>query len=193
MDPKRRQFLDLGAHALIAAPLAGIVPAAWAAKREPFKEDEVYREAKQFFKSGAKELSDVLGKVLKEKGQPIAIISGQEGGGAIGVGLRYGNGRLGYSGGGGRKVYWQGPSIGFDIGANVVKVFALVYDLPSTEALFQRYPGVEGSLYFVGGFGVNYVQSGSTVIAPVRFGVGWRQGVGVGYMNFSPKKRINPF
>ena len=78
-------------------------------------------------------------------------------------------------------------SIGFDIGANVVKVFALVYDLPSTEALFQRYPGVEGSLYFVGGFGVNYVQSGQTVIAPVRFGVGWRQGIGVGYMNFSPK------
>lgn len=193
MNPTRRQFLDLGAHALVAAPLAGMVPAAWAAKREPFKEDEVYREAKQFFKSGAKELSDVLGKVLKEKGQPIAIISGQEGGGAIGVGLRYGNGSLGYSGGGGRKVYWQGPSIGFDIGANVVKVFALVYDLPSTEALFQRYPGVEGSLYFVGGFGVNYVQSGQTVIAPVRFGVGWRQGIGVGYMNFSPRKRINPF
>lgn len=193
MDPNRRRLLDMGAHALIAAPLAAAVPVAWAAKREPFKEEEVYREAKQFFKTGAKELSDVLGKVLKEKGQPIAIISGQEGGGAIGVGLRYGNGQLGYSGGSGRKVYWQGPSIGFDIGANVVKVFALVYDLPSTEALFQRYPGVEGSLYFVGGFGVNYVQSGKTVIAPVRFGVGWRQGIGVGYMNFSPKKRINPF
>lgn len=193
MDPKRRQFLDLGAHALIATPLAGMIPTAWAAKRKPFEEDEVYREAKQFFKSGAKELSDVLGKVLKEKGQPIAIISGQEGGGAIGVGLRYGNGNLAYSGGAGRKVYWQGPSIGFDLGANVVKVFALVYDLPSTQALFQRFPGVEGSLYFVGGFGVNYVQSGQTVIAPVRFGVGWRQGIGVGYMNFSPKKRINPF
>jgi hypothetical protein len=193
MDLKRRQFLDLGAHALVAAPLAAMVPAAWAAKRKPFEEDEVYREAKQFFKSGAKELSDVLGKVLKEKGQPIAIISGQEGGGAIGVGLRYGNGNLGYSGGAGRKVYWQGPSIGFDLGANVVKVFALVYGLPSTQALFQRFPGVEGSLYFVGGFGVNYVQSGQTVIAPVRFGVGWRQGIGVGYMNFSPKKRINPF
>lgn len=193
MDLKRRQFLDLGAHALVAAPLAAMVPAAWAAKRKPFEEDEVYREGKQFFKSGAKELSDVLGKVLKEKGQPIAIISGQEGGGAIGVGLRYGNGNLGYSGGAGRKVYWQGPSIGFDLGANVVKVFALVYDLPSTQALFQRFPGVEGSLYFVGGFGVNYVQSGPTVIAPVRFGVGWRQGIGIGYMNFSPKKRINPF
>jgi hypothetical protein len=90
-------------------------------------------------------------------------------------------------------VYWQGPSLGFDVGANAVKVFVLVYDLPSTEALFQRFPGVEGSLYFVGGFGVNYAQSEGVTLAPVRFGVGWRQGIGVGYMHFSRQKRINPF
>ena len=109
------------------------------------------------------------------------------------VGVRYGRGELVYKGGGGRKVYWQGPSLGFDLGANAVKVFALVYDLPSTEALFQRYPGVDGSLYFVGGFGVNYVQNDKTVLAPVRFGIGWRQGIAVGYMHFTPRKRYNPF
>lgn len=193
MDNDRRRLLELGGTALLAAPFAAVPGLVLAAKREPYQEEEVYREAKEFFKTGAEELSDVLAKVLKDKGPPGAIIKGTETGGAIGVGLRYGSGALGYRGAGGRKVYWQGPSIGFDIGANVVKVFALVYNLGSTEKLFQRYPGVEGSLYFVGGFGVNYCEAGGTTIAPVRFGVGWRQGIGVGYMNFSPKKRINPF
>ena len=135
----------------------------------------------------------MLQKVLKEKGQPVAIIRGEEVGGAIGVGVRYGHGELVYKGGGGQKVYWQGPSIGFDLGANAVKVFALVYGLPTSDRLFRRFPGIEGSLYFVGGFGVNYVQSEGTVVAPVRLGVGWRQGLSVGYMNFSAQKRINPF
>jgi hypothetical protein len=193
MNRNRRTLIELGALSLLATPLAAVGESSSSRKREPFSEEEVIKEGKEFFATGAKELSDVLRKVLAEKGQPIAIIRGQEGGGAIGVGLRYGHGRIEYRGGAGRKVYWQGPSLGFDVGANVVKVFALVYDLPSTDSLFQRYPGVEGSLYFVGGFGVNYVQSGQTVVAPVRFGVGWRQGLSVGYMNFSPKRRINPF
>lgn len=163
------------------------------AQHATYTDDEVTKAANTFFKNGAQDLGNVLSKVLKEKGQPIAIIRGEEGGGAIGVGLRYGHGELAYKGGAGRKLYWQGPSIGFDFGANAVKVFALVYDLPSAERLFRRFPGVEGSLYFVGGFGVNYVQSDGIVIAPVRFGVGWRQGLSVGYMNFSAKRRINPF
>jgi len=158
-----------------------------------YSDDEVVLAASKFFKNGAADLGDVLGKVLKEKGHPVAIIRGEEAGGAIGVGLRYGHGELAFKGGAGRKIYWQGPSVGFDIGGNAVKVFALVYDLPSTDKLFQRFPGVEGSLYFVGGFGVNYVQSDHIVIAPVRFGVGWRQGIAVSYMHFSPDKRINPF
>ena len=134
----------------------------------------------------------MLQRVLKEKGQPVAIIRGEEAGGAIGVGVRYGQGEITTKGAASRKIYWQGPSIGFDLGANAVKVFALVYDLPKQDDLFRRYPGVDGSLYFVGGFGVNYVQRDQTVIAPVRFGVGWRQGINLGYMNFSREKRLNP-
>ncbi len=174
----------------LALPAAG---KAAPARDNTYSEDEIAREASRFFASGAKGLSEVLEKVLKERGRPMAFIRGEEAGGAIGVGVRYGRGELIYKGGSHRKVYWQGPSLGFDVGANAVKVFVLVYDLPSTEALFQRYPGVEGSLYFVGGFGVNYVQSEGTTLAPVRFGVGWRQGIGVGYMHFSRKRRINPF
>jgi len=183
------------AEAAMAAPPRASAAAAKAAPapHATYSDDEVTKAANDFFKNGAQDLGKVLQKVLKEKGQPVAIIRGEEAGGAIGVGLRYGHGELVYKGGAGQKVYWQGPSIGFDIGANAVKVFALVYDLPDAAHLFRRYPGVEGSLYFVGGFGVNYVQNGSSVIAPVRFGVGWRQGVAVSYMHFSAQKRINPF
>lgn len=180
--------------AAVVAPARAADSAAAAGSSQPaYSDDEVIKAANDFFKNGAADLGKVLGKVLKEKGQPVAIIRGEEAGGAIGVGLRYGHGDLVYKGGAGRKVYWQGPSIGFDVGANAVKVFALVYDLPTAERLFRRFPGVEGSLYFVGGFGVNYVQADRTVVAPVRFGVGWRQGIAISYMHFSPTKRINPF
>jgi hypothetical protein len=162
------------------------------AAHDTYSDDEVAKAASDFFSTGAKELSDVLAKVLKEKGRPVAIIRGEEAGGAIGVGVRYGRGELVYKGVPASKVYWQGPSIGFDIGANAVKTFILVYDLPNTAALFNRFPGVEGSLYFLGGFGVNYVQRAGIALAPVRFGVGWRQGIALSYMNFSREKRYNP-
>lgn len=158
-----------------------------------YSDEEVTRAANDFFKTGAESLGKVLAKVLKEKGQPIAIIRGEEAGGALAVGVRYGHGELIYKGKAGVKVYWQGPSVGLDLGADAVKVFALVYGLPHTKALFQRFPSAEGSLYFVGGFGVNYVQRDSTVIAPVRFGVGWRQGLDIGYMHFTPDAHVNPF
>jgi hypothetical protein len=158
-----------------------------------YTDDEVTRAANDFFKTGAESLGKVLAKVLKEKGRPIAIIRGEEAGGALAVGVRYGHGELIYKGAAGIKVYWDGPSIGLDLGADAVKVFALVYGLPDTQTLFQRYPSAEGSLYFVGGFGVNYLERGHTAIAPVRFGVGWREGLDLGYMHFTPELRVNPF
>jgi hypothetical protein len=178
--------LLLGSAALAASKTA---PAA----HEPYSDDEVAKAASDFFSTGAKELSQVLEKVLKEKGHPVAIVRGEEAGGAIGVGVRYGRGELVFKGVPARKVYWQGPSIGFDVGANAVKTFILVYDLPNAEGLFHRFPGVEGSLYFVGGFGVNYLQLDKVALAPVRFGVGWRQGIALSYINFSRDKRFNPF
>jgi hypothetical protein len=176
-----------------ALALATISAPSMAASQATYDDDEVVKAANSFFSSGAKELSEVLRKVLKEKGQPVAIIRGEEAGGAIGVGLRYGRGELEFKGGEKRSVFWQGPSIGFDAGANAVKVFTLVYKLPNSNALFTRFPGVEGSLYFVGGFGVNYVQNGNVALAPVRFGVGWRQGIAASYMKFTAKRTANPF
>jgi hypothetical protein len=177
---------------LLLASSAPLYAVEKSAGQDTYNDEEVAKAASDFFATGAKDLSDVLAKVLKEKGHPVAIIRGEEAGGAIAVGVRYGRGELVYKGGKGRKVYWQGPSIGLDLGANAVKTFILVYDLPNTEALYKRFPGVEGSLYFVGGFGVNYVQRDHIALAPVRFGVGWRQGIALSYMKFSAEATANP-
>jgi hypothetical protein len=179
-------LLGLGVSMAVAADSAP-------AKTDTYSDDEIAKAASEFFATGAKDLADVLAKVLKEKGHPVAIIRGEEAGAAVAVGLRYGHGELVFKGGASRKVYWQGPSLGFDLGANASKTFVLVYDLPNADSLFHRFPGVDGSLYFVGGFGVNYVQNSHGSLAPVRFGVGWRQGINLGYMNFSRNKRYNPF
>ena len=114
--------------------------------------------------------------MFSEKGSPNAYITGVEGGGAVVVGLRYGDGDLFMKASGDRpaKVYWQGPSVGFDLGGNASKVFVLVYNLPNTEAIYQRFPGVEGSAYVVAGVGVNYQQNGRVILAPMRTGVGLR-------------------
>lgn len=178
-----------------AEPAAGSQAAPAEAKQDDLTYDEktVLKEAEEFFGAGAKGLADVVEKVFKEHGRPNGFIKGEEASGAVGVGLRYGKGTLVLKSGQRRKVYWQGPSIGFDIGGNVSKAFVLVYHLPNVESIFQRFPGVEGSLYFVGGVGVNYVRSGNIILAPIRFGVGWRQGANVGYMHVTPKSSWIPF
>jgi hypothetical protein len=182
-----------GASAAAAAAAGAEKPAAQKDKRSTYKQDEILKETEAFFGKGAKGLAEVIAKALKEQGEPNGYIKGEEGGGAIGEGLRYGRGMLQMHGGATQKVYWQGPSIGFDIGGNAAKTFILVYKLNDTEKLFQRYPGVEGSLYFVGGFGLRYLRTDGITLAPVQLGVGWRQGANVGYMHFTKKKRINPF
>lgn len=163
------------------------------ADQETYEKETVLEEAAEFFGEGAEGLAEIIEKVFDEQGRPNGYIRGEEAGGAIVIGVRYGNGTLVLKNGATRQVYWQGPSIGFDIGANVVKVFVLVYNLREIENIFQRFPGIEGSLYFVGGIGANYVQSGDIVLAPIRFGVGWRQGASVGYMHFTREKSLIPF
>ena len=92
-----------------------------------------------------------------------------------------------------RRVYWSGPSIGFDYGGNASKVFVLVYHLNDSEQLFQRYPAVDGSFYFVGGAGINYQQRDEVILAPIRLGVGLRAGASIGYMHYTKTKTYNPF
>lgn len=159
----------------------------------PYQEDTVLREAESFFGRGAQGVADALNRVFADNGPPGAYIKGEEGGGSIGVGLRYGHGTLYLSDGTTSKVYWRGPSVGFDVGGSAAKAFVLIYDLQAVDDLYQRFGGVEGSLYFVGGVGVNYNRQDNIVLAPVRFGVGWRQGVNVGYLHLSPERSWVPF
>ena len=160
---------------------------------EPYQTDTVLREAEAFFGAGARGVADVLNKAFSDNGPPDAYIKGEEASAAVGVGLRYGHGDVFLSDGTTSKVYWSGPSLGLDFGGNASKVFVLIYNLPSIDALYERYGGVEGSLYFVGGVGVNYNQRGNVTLAPVRFGVGWRQGLNVGYIHLTPEQTWVPF
>jgi hypothetical protein len=160
---------------------------------DTYRQEEILNKVESYFGQGAENIGQVVKKVFREQGEPSAYIAGEEVAAAMGVGLRYGRGMLNTKDSGERQVFWQGPSIGLDLGVNVAKVFVLVYRLPDESALFQRFPGVEGSLYFVGGVGVNYLQSSDIVVAPLRLGAGWRQGVSAGYMDFTERAHYNPF
>ena len=158
-----------------------------------YDKDSVLKDAEGFFGKNTEGLAKVIEKAFADHGRPNGYIKGEEGAAALTVGLRYGDGTLVTKSMGSRRVYWTGPSIGFDAGANLSKVFILVYHLPSAGALFQRFPGVDGSLYFIGGVGMNYQQRSGIVLAPIRLGVGLRAGASVGYMHYTPKKTYIPF
>lgn len=160
---------------------------------DTFDQQSVLREAENFFGRSTEGLAGVIEKAFREHGRPNAYVRGEEASGAITVGLRYGNGTLVMKDGATRRVWWQGPSIGFDFGGNVAKVFVLVYHLPKASSIFQRFPAVDGSFYYIGGVGINYQQRDRIVLAPIRLGVGLRAGASIGYMHYTPKKTLNPF
>jgi hypothetical protein len=160
---------------------------------ETFTEEEVVNAGAKFFGTTTESFAAAIERVFKEQGRPVGYIEGEEGSGAFIVGLRYGNGTLVLRNGVRQKVYWQGPSIGFDAGGNASKVFTLVYGLNDPDRIYQRFPGVDGSAYLVAGFGVNYQAAEGVTLAPVRTGVGLRLGANVGYLAYSRKQRVNPF
>ncbi len=167
--------------------LAGGTTLAATDEDDTFDEDAILAAATDFFGETTQGLAKVIQKVFEDQGRPNAYIAGEEISGAIGIGVRYGNGMLNRKRAAARKVYWQGPSIGWDVGGNASKAFVLIYHLKSIDELFQRYPGVEGTFYLVAGIGVNYQQSGDVIIAPIRTGVGLRAGVNVGYLHYTRK------
>jgi hypothetical protein len=160
---------------------------------ETYSKDETIQAAQKFFGGTSEGLAKAIEKAFGDNGRPNAYIVGNEGSGALFVGLRYGEGTLYYKGGGSMKVYWQGPSIGWDFGGNASKVFTLVYNLRWTKDLFQRFPGVDGSLYLVAGVGLNYQRAADITLAPIRTGVGLRAGANVGYLSYTQKSTWIPF
>lgn len=181
--------LLLGALLALAVVAAGISDAAAEEAKDDstYSESEILTKAKGFFGATTEGLAKAIEKVFADLGRPNAYITGEEASGAIGVGVRYGDGTLNRKTGSPIKVYWQGPTLGFDFGADASKMMILVYNLPDVESLFQRFPAVDGSFYFVAGVGVNYQKSGNITQAPIRTGVGLRAGINIGYMHYTRK------
>ncbi|MEM1053621.1 MAG: DUF1134 domain-containing protein [Pseudomonadota bacterium] len=158
-----------------------------------YGEDDLIGAAEGLFGKGAQGLAGLIEDLLRKQGEPNGYIVGREAGGAFVVGARYGSGTLHHKIEGERKVYWTGPSIGFDAGANAGNTFVLVYNLFDSEDIFKRYPAGEGQAYLVGGLHASYMRRGDVVLIPIRMGAGLRLGVNAGYMRFSKKHRWLPF
>lgn len=198
--------LPVLAAALAALTLAACATATAPQTARPLSTENVYSEEVDTFSDAemAEAVADFFGvtseaaattveRIFADQGEPVGYIAGQEGSGAFGVGLRYGQGYLTMKSGGSYPLYWQGPTLGFDVGGDASRVFMLVYNLPSPDYIFRRYPGVEGSGYFIGGMGVQYLSADGVTIAPITSGAGLRLGANVGYLVISPEQRINPF
>jgi hypothetical protein len=158
-----------------------------------YQKGDLIGAAEGVFGKGAKGLATLIEDILKDQGEPNAYITGSEAAAAIGVGVRYGSGMLHHRVEGERKVFWTGPSIGFDLGGNASRSFVLVYNLYDSQDLYRRYPQGEGAGYFVGGFTASYLRRGNVVLIPIRVGAGLRLGANIGYMKFREKGNWIPF
>jgi hypothetical protein len=160
---------------------------------ESYNESELVAAISTHLGVTSESAASAIERLFKDRGRPTAYITGEEGGGALTVGARYGQGTLWMKDGRSQKVYWQGPTIGFDAGAEAGKVFTLVYGLEDPVSVYQRFPGVDGSAYLVGGMAINYQRANGITLAPVRTGVGVRLGANVGYTSYTRKRSILPF
>ncbi len=154
---------------------------------------ELVNNGHRFFGSVSRGLAQVVERAVSKWGLPNGYILGEEGGGAFIAGLRYGEGTMFTKNAGDLRVFWEGPSIGFDAGGEGARTMILVYNLPATEAVYQRFAGVDGSAYFVGGFGMTALTANNIVLVPIRSGVGFRLGANIGYLKFTPRATWNPF
>jgi hypothetical protein len=171
----------------------GPVAAQDSGRDQRYSPNELVNAGHQFFGTVSQGLATVIERAISNWGQPNGYVLGQEAGGAIVAGLRYGDGTLYTKNAGDLRVYWQGPSVGFDWGGDGARTMMLVYNLPRTDAVYQRFAGVDGSAYFIGGFGMTALTANNIVVVPIRSGVGLRLGANIGYLKFTPNATWNPF
>ena len=192
----RRQLLLAGVALAAPLTLAMLAPAAALAQAEAprsFSTDELLNSGHHFFGTISRGLAQAIEEATRRFGQPNGYVLGQELSGAFVGGLRYGEGILYTRNAGDLKVFWQGPSIGFDAGADGDRTMMLVYRLPATQAIYSRFVGVDGSAYVIGGFGFTALAADDIVLVPVRSGVGARLGINLGYLKFTRQATWNPF
>jgi hypothetical protein len=179
---------------MLTGGLASAQDAASTARAAPsYDLGEITDKAATFFGDTSEGLAKAIERAFADHGRPNAYITGSEGSAALVLGLRWGAGELQTKDQPPLTVHWSGPSVGFDFGGNLSKVFILCYDLPSPDAVFRRFPGVEGSVYVVAGFTVNYQQRDGIVLVPIRTGAGLRAGANVGYLHYRREQSLNPF
>lgn len=193
---RRGAFQKLGLGLCAGLAIAAAAPLARAEPRErpiPYSDNDLIENGHRFFGTLSRDIAEAIQSATKRWGQPNAYVLGQEAGGAFVGGLRYGEGTMYTRNAGDRKVFWQGPSIGFDAGADGDRTMMLVYNLPSIPAIYRRYGGIDGSAYFVGGFGITALGADGIMVVPIRTGVGARLGVNLGYLKFTRNATWNPF
>jgi hypothetical protein len=184
-----------------AEPPTGAVPAGPAdpPRQQPprddsrFQPEEIVDAGHRFFGGVSRGLAMVVEKAVSQWGLPNGYVLGEEAGGAFVGGLRYGDGTLYTKNAGDVRVFWQGPTLGFDAGADGARTMMLVYNLPRTTAIFDRFGGLDGSAYFIGGFGMTALTANNIVLVPIRSGVGLRLGANLGYLKFTERPTWNPF
>jgi hypothetical protein len=155
--------------------------------------DELTNAGHRFFGNVSRGLASVIERAVSQWGLPNGYILGEEGSGAFVAGLRYGEGTLYTKNAGDLRVYWQGPSVGFDWGGDGARTMTLVYNLPATGAIYQRFGGIDGSAYIIGGFGMTALTANNIVLVPIRSGLGLRLGANIGYLKYTPRATWNPF
>jgi hypothetical protein len=162
-------------------------------ERDTFRPQQVVNAGHKFFGTVSRGLALTVEEATRRWGEPNGYILGQEASGAFVGGLRYGEGVLYTRNAGDRKVFWQGPSVGFDFGGEGARTMMLVYNLKRVRNIYQRFAGIDGSAYFVGGFGMTALTANNILVVPIRSGVGARLGVNVGYLKFTEEATWNPF
>lgn len=176
---------------LIAAGHVAMAQPAYA--NETYSAQEIVDSGHVFFGATSGGLATVVEQIFASYGLPNGYVLGEEGSGAILGGLTYGEGMLYTKNAGDHKVFWQGPSLGWDFGGNGSRLMILVYNLDSVSHLYQRFGGVAGSAYVVAGLGFNVLKNQDVLLVPVRTGVGARLGINVGYLKLTQNATWNPF
>jgi hypothetical protein len=158
-----------------------------------YSQGEISDAGRGFFGSITKGLASAIEYTYQKAGRPNGYILGEDGGGAFFAGLRYGEGMMFTKDAGDHKVFWQGPSLGYDVGGEGSKVMVLVYNLSDPGDVYHRFGGVEGSAYLVGGVSVQFQKHDDVTLAVIRSGVGLRLGANVGYLKYTRSPTWNPF
>ena len=187
----RREILAGGALAALGS--FSMTGAALADAPPSFSNNEIVDSGHRFFGAVSRGLAEAVEEAGRRWGQPNGYVLGQEASAAFVGGLRYGEGKMYTRNAGDQPVYWQGPSIGFDAGADGDRTMMLVYNLPAVGAIFRRFGGIDGSAYFIGGFGFTALGADNIIVVPIRTGLGARLGVNISYLKFTPRATWNPF